>query len=70
MGPMTGPRNGAAAKILVAKPLWDAGNISAMTPPAFVNGEEPNAPARNLKMIRVSMFCEPAAPALKTVRSR
>jgi hypothetical protein len=53
---MTGPSIGAAAKMLVAKPLWDAGNMSAITPPALVNGEEPNEPAKNLRMIRVSMF--------------
>jgi hypothetical protein len=67
MGPMTGPRNGAAAKMLVAKPRCEALNISEITPPAFVNGEEPNAPAKNLRMIKVCMFFEPAAPALKTV---
>jgi hypothetical protein len=66
---MTGPSIGAAAKRLVAKPLWDAGNMSAMTPPALVNGEEPKEPAKNLRIIRVSMFWEPAAPALKAVRN-
>lgn len=66
--PMTGPRKGAAAKILIANPRSEAGNISAITPPAFVNGDDPKAPAKNRKMISVSMLCAPAAPALKAVR--
>ena len=45
--------NGAAAKTDMASPRWDAGNMSAMTPPAFVRGEEPKAPAKNRRMIRV-----------------
>jgi hypothetical protein len=64
---MTGPKNGAAANRLVARPRWEAGNISAITPPALVNGDEPNVPPKNLSIIKVSMFWEPAAPALKTV---
>lgn len=67
IGPMTGPRKGAAAKTLIARPRWEAGNMSDITPPAFVNGEDPNAPAKNLRTIRVWMFFEPAAPALKIV---
>jgi len=50
------PKNGAEAKILMAKPLCCAENISAMTPPAFVKGLEPKAPAKNLKMITLWMF--------------
>jgi hypothetical protein len=69
IGPITGPRNGAAAKILVANPRWEAGNISAITPPELVSGEDPKAPAKNLKITRVSLFWEPAAPALKAVRN-
>jgi hypothetical protein len=30
IGPITGPRNGAAAKILVAKPRWEAGNYRVL----------------------------------------
>ena len=56
MGPKVGPMNGAAAKTDMASPRWDAGNISAMTPPAFVRGEEPKAPAKNRRIIRVCMF--------------
>jgi hypothetical protein len=41
--------------------------MSAMTPPAFVNGLDPKAPAKNLNIKRVWMFWEPAAPALKAV---
>lgn len=44
-------------------------NMSAMTPPQLVRGEEPNAPAKKRRMMSVSMFCEPAAPALKAVRA-
>jgi hypothetical protein len=69
IGPITGPRKGAAAKKLIASPRSEAGNMSAMTPPAFVSGEEPKAPAKNLKISKVSMFLEPAAPALKAVRA-
>ncbi len=67
MGPRVGPMKGAAAKTDMARPRCDAGNISAITPPAFVKGDEPNAPAKNRRIIRVWMFCEPAAPALKAV---
>ena len=38
-----------------------------MTPPAFVRGEEPKAPAQNRSMTSVWMFWLPAAPALKAV---
>ena len=64
---MAGPKNGAAAKILIAKPRSEAGNISAMTPPAFVKGDDPKAPAKNRSIRRVWIFCEPAAPALNAV---
>jgi len=39
-----------------------------MTPPAFVKGEAPKVPAKNLKTIKVVMEFAPAAPALKAVR--
>jgi len=65
--PMVGPRNGAAAKTLIANPRCEAVNISAITPPAFVKGEEPKAPAKNRRMRSVWMFCDPAAPALNAV---
>ena len=45
--------NGAAAKTDIAKPRCEAGNISAITPPAFVNGEDPDSPQKNRKTIRV-----------------
>jgi hypothetical protein len=65
--PRVGPKKGAAANTLIASPRWEAGNMSAITPPAFVKGEDPNAPAKKRKMRSVWMFCEPAAPALKAV---
>ena len=53
IGPSVGPMNGAAANTDMARPRCEAENISAMTPPAFVRGDEPKAPAKNLRMIRV-----------------
>jgi hypothetical protein len=44
--------------------------MSAMTPPELVRGDDPKAPAKKRRMISVSMFCAPAAPALKAVRAR
>jgi hypothetical protein len=68
-GPILGPRKGAAAKILIARPLSRAWKQSAITPPAFVSGEEPKAPAMNRRIIMVAMFCDPATPALKAVKA-
>ncbi|KAI4085888.1 MAG: hypothetical protein LQ344_008048, partial [Seirophora lacunosa] len=65
MGPKTGPQNGAAAKIDIARPRCDAGNMSAITPPEFVRGEDPKAPAKKRKMTSVWTFLDPAAAALK-----
>jgi hypothetical protein len=48
--------NGAAANIDIASPLSLAGNMSAITPPALVNGDDPKEPPKNLKIRRVSMF--------------
>ena len=62
-----GPIKGAAEKTDIANPRCDAENISAMTPPAFVSGEDPNAPAKNRKTTSVVILCAPAAPALKAV---
>jgi hypothetical protein len=60
--------NGAAANILIAKPRSRAGKQSAITPPAFVSGEDPNAPEKNLRMMTVHIFWEPATPALKKTK--
>lgn len=68
MGPIVGPRDGQRAKMAMASPLSEAGNTSAITPPAFVNGDDPKAPAKNRIRRRVWMFCAPAAPALKAVK--
>lgn len=57
------------AKMLVAIPRSDAGNMSAITPPALVRGDEPRAPAKNRKTIRAAMVGAPAAPALNAVRA-
>ncbi len=69
MGPMEGPRNGAAAKTAVARPRSWAENISAMTPPELVRGLEPKAPAKKRSTIKVWMSWAAAAPALKAVRA-
>jgi hypothetical protein len=65
--PRVGPKKGAAAKTLIANPRWEAGNISAMTPPAFVKGEDPNAPAKNRRIRSDWILGAPAAPALNAV---
>ena len=64
------PKNGAAANKLIAIPRSFAGNISAITPPALVNGDEPNEPAKKRRIIRVQIFCDPAAPELNAVRAQ
>lgn len=43
--------------------------MSAITPPAFVSGDDPKAPAKNRMMMSVWIFFDPAAPALKAVRT-
>lgn len=48
--PIVGPKKGAAANMLIASPRSLAGNISAITPPAFVKGLDPKAPAKNLNI--------------------
>ena len=67
IGPRMGPMNGAAAKMDIARPRCREGNMSAMTPPALVKGEDPKAPARNRVTMSVVMFLLPTAPALKAV---
>lgn len=64
------PRKGAAANKLMAIPRSFAGNMSAITPPALVNGEDPNEPAKKRRIIRVQMFWEPAAPELNAVKAQ
>ena len=68
-GDVQGPKEGAKANKLIARPRSDAGKISAMTPPALVIGEEPKAPAKNRKTSSVPVFFEPAQPALKAVKA-
>ena len=65
--PRVGPKKGAAAKRDMATPRCLAGNISAITPPTLVRGEEPKAPAKNRRMTSVCMFLDPQAPALNAV---
>lgn len=56
--------------MLIAIPLSFAGNISAITPPALVNGDDPNAPAKKRRIISVQLFWAPAAPQLKAVKAQ
>ena len=60
---------GAAAKMAVTGPHSSAVNMSAMTPPIFVRGEDPKEPAKKRRMSSVQMFCAPAHPALKHAKS-
>lgn len=55
-GPRAGPKKGADAKMLIATPLSRAWNISAITPPAFVKGEDPKEPAKKRRMMTVHIF--------------
>lgn len=48
----------------------EAGNISVITPPALVRGEEPKKPAKKRQMRSVSMFCAVAQPMWKSCRSK
>ncbi|GMG10787.1 unnamed protein product [Aspergillus oryzae var. brunneus] len=66
-GPITGPMKGAAAKRHRASPRCSARNISLITPPAFVSGDDPAVPARKRRTNKVCIFCAPAHPAKKTV---
>lgn len=45
-------------------------NISAITPPAFVSGDAPKAPAKKRRTMSVWMSWAPAAPALKATRPK
>lgn len=50
-----------------ARPLDEAGKMSAITPPELVSVDEPKEPAKNRKTRTVSMFLAPAQPAAKAV---
>ena len=69
MGPIDGPRKGAIANIAIAIPRSLALNISAMTPPALVRGDDPKVPAKARMMIKAAMFGAPAVPALKAANA-
>lgn len=53
-GDVLGPNHGPELYKLVAIPLSLAGQMSAITPPAFAKGEEPKVPARNRNTIRTA----------------
>ncbi len=52
-----------------ARPLDDAGKISAITPPALVSVDEPKQPAKNRKMRSVPGWLAPVQPAAKAVNT-
>lgn len=56
-------------KILMQSPRSLALNISAITPPAFVSGDDPKDPAKNRRIRMEAVFCTPAEPALKKVKA-
>lgn len=67
MGPKMGPRKGASAKTVIATPRCAAGNMSAIRPPALVNGDAPKILEKKRSTRRVARFCEAQIAALKTV---
>lgn len=69
IGPIAGPRQGAREKMVMARPRSWAEKMSDMTPPAFVKGEDPKEPAKNLKTRRLPMLLTPAQPARKAVNN-
>lgn len=65
--PIVGPIKGAMANTLIARPLSSPVNRSATTPPAFVNGDDPKAPERNLSIRSVWIFWDPVLAARNIV---
>jgi hypothetical protein len=65
--PYLRPADGANTKMDIANPLSLAAKQSAITPPAFVRGEEPNDPAKNRKMSSVVMLLAAIHPEQKAV---
>lgn len=65
---MTGPANGAAAYSDTARARSEAENMSEMTPPELVSGEDPKNPARNRHTRRVSTFLATAQGMLKMAK--
>jgi hypothetical protein len=70
IGPSAGPNKGAEEKKIIARPRCLSGQISARMPPAMVNGDEPNAPARNLMITSPSTVGAKAHPAVKRVNTK
>ena len=56
-------------KIPMASPRAEAGNMSAMTPPALVKGEEPVEPASNRSTRRVAIPLSAVHAAEKMLKS-
>jgi hypothetical protein len=67
MGPRAGPRKGAAAKNAIPIPLCFWSRTSAIVPPAFESGEDPNKPERHLKTRTWAIFCDAQVTAVHIV---
>lgn len=65
---MTGPANGAAAYSDTARARSEAENMSEMTPPELVSGEDPKNPARKRQTRSVSTFLATAHGMLKMAK--
>lgn len=63
--PREGPRSGAEAKRILARPRSTGANRSATAAPALTRGAEPTVPARKRNIINVWIFWATAAPTLK-----
>jgi hypothetical protein len=68
---MTGPtpvaKNGPKENKVVMVDLLSGGKISAPLPGPIANTGPPNAPAKNLKIRTVQMFCAKLTPRAKSV---
>lgn len=53
---LLGPNHGPLLYRLVAIPRSSAGHMSAMAPPALLNGEDPNEPAKKRNIMRTVAF--------------
>jgi len=65
-GPKVGPREGAREKNAIAIARSSGLKTSEMTPPALVNGDEPNVPQKNRRTRSVAIPWSAVHAALKT----
>lgn len=57
------------ANIAIVMPCSLDVNITAITPPALVRGDDPKVPAKARMTIKHAIFGAPALPALKTANA-